>query len=64
MLEGGYKVDKRAQSTGIEFLNMRLARAYIPFQFYTDAFPLEEALQKGTLFPELYRPYVAGVCCG
>ncbi|WP_041606154.1 spore coat associated protein CotJA [Halothermothrix orenii] len=39
---------------------MRLSRAYIPFQRYTSRFSLEEALQKGTLFPELYMPYRPG----
>ncbi|HHU49924.1 MAG: spore coat associated protein CotJA [Caldicoprobacterales bacterium] len=35
-----------------------LARAYVPPQTYTRAFPPEEALREGTLFPELVRPYV------
>ncbi|MCR1898738.1 spore coat associated protein CotJA [Irregularibacter muris] len=34
-----------------------LARAYVPYQCYTKAYPPMEALRKGTLFPELYRPY-------
>ncbi|MFW5980879.1 MAG: spore coat associated protein CotJA [Halanaerobiaceae bacterium] len=37
--------------------NMRLAQAYIPFQHYSEKYSLQEALQKGTLFPELWRPY-------
>ena len=36
---------------------IELARAYIPFQVYTRSFSPEEALVKGTMFPELYRPY-------
>lgn len=32
------------------------ARAYVPFQYYTEAFSPQEALMKGTLFPELYQP--------
>lgn len=36
---------------------VELARAYIPFQEYTKSWPPEEALNKGTMFPELYRPY-------
>lgn len=35
-----------------------LARAYIPFQEYREHFEPEEALDRGTAFPELYRPYV------
>ncbi|AOY78333.1 hypothetical protein BJL90_10640 [Clostridium formicaceticum] len=35
-----------------------LAHAYVPYQTYVNAFPLTEALMKGTLFPELYQPYI------
>lgn len=34
-----------------------LARAYIPIQRFGPTFNPAEALQRGTLFPELYRPY-------
>lgn len=36
------------------------AHAYVPYQSYTTVYPLEEALEQGTLFPELtnlYDPY-------
>lgn len=56
-------MDKRAKSTGMEFLNMRLARAYVPFQVFSEAYPLDVALMRGTLFPELYDPYVPSICC-
>lgn len=36
---------------------IRLARAYVPRQPFTGMFPLNEALKKGTLFPNLYIPY-------
>ena len=36
---------------------LELARAYIPYQQYTKAWSPEEALERGTMFPELYRPY-------
>ena len=35
-----------------------LARAYVPYQVYKGQFTLEEALDKGTLYPELYRSYI------
>ena len=38
----------------------RLAHAYVPFQRYSDKYSLEEALSKGTLFPELWMPYKRG----
>ncbi|HZJ83639.1 MAG TPA: spore coat associated protein CotJA [Clostridia bacterium] len=37
--------------------NMRLARAYVPYQIYLESYPPMEALEKGTMFPELYQPY-------
>lgn len=36
---------------------MELAQAYIPFQQFGNLYPPEESLKKGTLFPDLYRPY-------
>ncbi|MEW6769930.1 MAG: spore coat associated protein CotJA [Bacillota bacterium] len=34
-----------------------LATAYVPPQDYGKQFPVEEALKKGTLWPDLYSPY-------
>lgn len=36
----------------------QLARAYVPVQSWTTPFSSQEALSKGTIFPELYRPCV------
>lgn len=38
--------------------DMKLAHAYVPNQVMGQVFSPQEALQKGTLFPELYMPYV------
>lgn len=38
--------------------NVRLAAAYIPYQKLCTIFSPLEALSKGTVFPELYSPYV------
>jgi hypothetical protein len=35
----------------------KLAEAYVPYQRYTISYRPEEALEKGTMFPELYDPY-------
>ncbi|WP_422392968.1 hypothetical protein MHLNE_14570 [Moorella humiferrea] len=35
----------------------QLARAYIPWQRYTNRWDQLEGLTKGTIFPELYMPY-------
>ncbi|MGI6154170.1 MAG: spore coat associated protein CotJA [Christensenellaceae bacterium] len=37
-----------------------LAQAYIPYQYYTERFAPMTALDKGTIFPELYKPYEKG----
>lgn len=36
---------------------VRLAEAYVIWQKYGQIFSPAEALEKGTLFPELYSPY-------
>ena len=44
---------------------MELAQAYVPFQTFRagNLFSPEEALLKGTIFPELYRPYAPWPAC-
>ncbi|WP_083189685.1 spore coat associated protein CotJA [Orenia metallireducens] len=37
--------------------DFELAEAYIPFQNYGRRYNLREALRKGTIFVDLYRPY-------
>src|SRR5690554_5216143 len=43
------------QETVIE--NVKLARAYVPFQKLCGTYPAVRALCKGTLFPALFSPY-------
>lgn len=38
--------------------NKELARCYVPVQVMTTVYDSREALKRGTLFPELYRPYI------
>lgn len=41
--------------------NLSLAMAYIPFQMWSDdLFEIEVALERGTIFPELYKPFLGG----
>ncbi len=37
--------------------NFQLAKAYIPFQHLNCVYHPVTGLYKGTMFPELYRPY-------
>ena len=34
-----------------------LAEAYIPIQRYVSSYPPEQGLRRGTIFPELDKPY-------
>jgi len=52
----GCKMGKMDCMQGMNMETM-LAHAYVPMQYYEKAFCPQEALQKGTLFPELYGPY-------
>lgn len=36
----------------------QLARCYVKFQVLNQVYDQREALERGTLFPELYMPYV------
>ncbi|OQA06639.1 MAG: Spore coat associated protein JA (CotJA) [Firmicutes bacterium ADurb.Bin373] len=44
------------QATGL-FPSVRLAQAFVIWQKYGPTFSPAEALEKGTLFPDLYSPY-------
>lgn len=43
------------QETAIK--DVKLARAYVPFQRLCSTYPAVRALCRGTLFPELFSPY-------
>lgn len=51
-MERGYEIENQPCCPG------ELARACVPSQVMSQLFSPREALQKGTLFPELYKPYV------
>lgn len=41
-------------------LKQELAHAYVPYQRFMESYTPAEALQKGTLFPDLWMPYKPG----
>ncbi len=41
-----------------------VAMAYVPFQTEVITYTSEEALCRGTLFPELDKKFYGGKCCG
>lgn len=55
----GRKGSERAYYCGnfINDITVPLAHAYVPRQTYSKAYSPQEALMKGTLFPELYGVY-------
>ncbi|MEG0754618.1 MAG: spore coat associated protein CotJA, partial [Angelakisella sp.] len=38
--------------------NKSVAMAYVPWQRWDEVYPLEKALECGTLFPELFKPFM------
>lgn len=40
--------------------NASLAMAYVPFQQWNNVYTMDEALNKGTLFPDLEFPFERG----
>lgn len=50
-MERNYEIENKPCCPGA------LARACVPSQVMGQVFNPREALQKGTLFPELYKPY-------
>ena len=51
-MNGSYYYEKEKENI--------LARAYVPFQIMNQVYSPSEALKRGTLFPELYKPYKPG----
>lgn len=37
--------------------------AYVPWQCWGEIYPLNTGLQRGTIFPELDKPFFKGRCC-
>lgn len=63
-METPYKRPAAAPTTNNESLaNLPIAMAYVPFQQWKETFPLDGALAKGTIFPELYKPFLGEGGC-
>lgn len=57
MKKGPYKTKKQMCVPDDDCPDMKLAHSYVLWQHYDNAFSPQEALMKGTLFPELYGVY-------
>lgn len=40
-----------------DFNNMPVAMAYVPWQYFNTVYEVDKALQHGTIFPELNKPW-------
>ena len=52
--------NKYKNETGIFPENTPFAMCYVPFQTYDTTYAENTALEKGTIFPELYFPFLGG----
>lgn len=43
--------------------NFPVGMAYVPWQCWGEIYPLNTGLQRGTIFPELDKPFFKGRCC-
>lgn len=41
-----------------DLAKLPLAMAYVPWQIWEKTFEIDKALNNGTLFPELYKPFL------
>ena len=42
--------------------SMPLAMAYVPWQRWQQVYPVEKAMNRGTIFPDLDKPFSMGRC--
>jgi len=48
------------QVSNVQYMPMpKLATAYVPFQYLNSIYPPMQGLERGTIFPDLDRPYGA-----
>lgn len=50
-------VESLGYYSGMPYPGMELARCYVVIQRLGTVYPPDKALEAGTIFPELYRPY-------
>ncbi len=48
------------QETPVSREDYVLAMAYVPWQYFTNVYEPDQALEVGTIFPELDKPFLAG----
>ena len=56
-----HKCGDNMPTNRLELDNLPLAMSYVPFQKWTTTYPLEKALMRGTLFPDLDLPFKGGM---
>jgi hypothetical protein len=43
--------------------NFALAMCYVPWQHWNKIYDIDKGLACGTIFPELYKPFLGSRCC-
>ncbi len=57
-------MDMRDYNFNKDFDRFPVAMAYVPWQRLTNMYEdLHEALENGTIFPELNKPFIGRRCC-
>lgn len=60
----GKSMDMRDYNFNKDFDRFPVAMAYVPWQRLTNIYEdLNEALENGTIFPELNKPFMGRRCC-
>jgi hypothetical protein len=60
MAEYMYQCNPNQKSENCKIETMALAMAYVPWQYFDKVYELDTALQYGTIFPELNKPWEVG----
>lgn len=63
MPEQGCRMSRREDQMAI-LSGLPIGMAYVPWQRWCQTYPMEQALDRGTIFPELDLPFVMGRCRG
>ena len=59
-MEGAFGMDTNCDCTQTQADQLPIAMAYVPKQKWNGTYELAQALEKGTIFPDLDKPLIVG----
>ncbi|GLB32264.1 hypothetical protein LAD12857_41870 [Lacrimispora amygdalina] len=63
MAPGMYTDSKPAKCSGAENIDRYpVAMAYVPWQRWQEPYSVDTAIEMGTIFPDLFKPFLMGGC--